>query len=157
MVWFSLGVFLGQIEELLLPSHLAKSHRSGDLKIEFLSSVYIFRCCCLANCLWPSLRASLVKKSPAADCNKVIGQFPVHTSPLWHACIRVGLYRKMQEAIFHNIFLYFSFYSHVYKVGQCSSLFTHYPIPQYPVTLCYLASILQSIAWIIFIFINWKR
>ena len=42
MVWFSLGVFIGQNEELLLLSHLAKTYRIRDLKIEFQSSVYIF-------------------------------------------------------------------------------------------------------------------
>ena len=45
MFWFSLGVFIGQNEELLLLSHLAKTYRFGDLKIELQSSVYIFSGC----------------------------------------------------------------------------------------------------------------
>ena len=45
MFWFSLGVFIGQNEELLLQSHLVKTYRFGDLKIEFQSSVYIFSGC----------------------------------------------------------------------------------------------------------------
>ena len=35
MFWFSLGDFIGQNEELLLLSHLAKTYSFGDLKIEF--------------------------------------------------------------------------------------------------------------------------
>ena len=42
MFWFSVGIFIGQNEELLLLSHLAKTYRFGDLKIEFQSLVYIF-------------------------------------------------------------------------------------------------------------------
>ena len=45
MFWFSLGAFIGQNEELLLLSHLAKTYRFRDLKIEFQSSVYIFSGC----------------------------------------------------------------------------------------------------------------
>ena len=44
MFWFSLGVFIGQ-NELLLLSHLAKAYRFGYLKIEFQSLVYIFSGC----------------------------------------------------------------------------------------------------------------
>ena len=47
MFWFSLGVFIGQNEELLLQSHLAKTYRIRDLKIEFQSSFYIFSGRCL--------------------------------------------------------------------------------------------------------------
>ena len=47
MFWFTLGVFIGQNEELLLQSQLAKTYRFGDLKIEFQSSVYIFSGCWL--------------------------------------------------------------------------------------------------------------
>ena len=39
MFWVSLGVFIGQNEQILLLSHLAKTYRFGDLKIEFQSSV----------------------------------------------------------------------------------------------------------------------
>ena len=43
MFWFSLGVFIGLNEQLLLLSHLAKTYRIRDIKIEFQSSVYIDR------------------------------------------------------------------------------------------------------------------
>ena len=45
MFWFSLGVFIGQNEDLLLLSHLAKTYKFRDLKTEFQSSVYIFSGC----------------------------------------------------------------------------------------------------------------
>ena len=43
MFWFSLGVFIGQNEEFVLLSHLAKTYRFGDIKIEFqsISSVVV--------------------------------------------------------------------------------------------------------------------
>ena len=50
MFWFSLGVVIGQNEKLLLLSHLVKTYRFGDLKIEFQSSVYIFSGC------WSNIR-----------------------------------------------------------------------------------------------------
>ena len=40
MFWFSLSVFVGQNEQLLLLPLLAKTYRSGDLKFQFQCSVY---------------------------------------------------------------------------------------------------------------------
>ena len=40
MFWFSLGVFIGRNEKLLLLSHLANTYKFGYLKIEFQSSVF---------------------------------------------------------------------------------------------------------------------
>ena len=102
MLWFSLGVFIVQNEQLLLLSHLAKTYRSRNLKIEFQSSVYIFSGCCIG--LREEATESLIHQSSS---------FP------WHD---VTLY---EEFLFRSLFSTFDPRGRPQSRPEVIIIFTH--------------------------------